>query len=84
MRKILGLAFIAILWANPAIAMSNFDDGTLQGWSKGTPFFNPLFGGNLGVSSFGNPGGSMIAHDTVGRGGGLLAQAPVTFTCIPA
>ena len=62
------------------IVMSDFDDGTLQGWTKGTDFFNPLFGGNLGVSSFGNPGGSMLANDTVGRGGGLFAKSPVTFT----
>ena len=60
--------------------MSDFDDGTLQGWTKGTPFFNPLFGGGLGVSEIGNPGKSMVAWDTVGGGGGLFAQAPAAFT----
>ena len=59
---------------------SNFDDGTLQGWTKGTPFFNPQFGGSLQVSSIGNPGSSMVATDSVGGGGGLFAQAPVAFT----
>jgi hypothetical protein len=49
-----------------------WDDGTLQGWSPKAPF-----GGSLGVnSSFGNPGGSMFATDTVSGGGPLDALAP--------
>jgi len=60
--------------------MSDFDDGTLQGWTKGTPSFNPLFGGNLELSANGNPGGAMVAFDTVGAGGGLFASAPAQFT----
>ena len=61
-------------WALPTLSW-DWNDGTLQGW---TPV--PPFGGALGVdASFGNPGGSMFATDTVFQGGGLIAQAPSTL-----
>ena len=60
------------LEASP-IVVSNFDDGTLQGW---TP--EPFFGGSLFLdTSGGNPGGFMVATDTVAGGGALLARAPI-------
>ena len=66
-------AIIALAMASQASAaiMSDFDDGTLQGWTKGTPYWNPGFGGTLSAVAFGNPGFSMRATDTVGAGGGL-------------
>lgn len=54
------------------ILVSDFDDGTLQGWSP-----EPFFGGNLlAQPTGGNPGGYMVATDTVPGGGCLCARAP--------
>ena len=54
------------------VLSSDFNDGTLQGWTE-----EPYFGGNLFVDlTGGNPGGFMVTTDTVGGGGGLLARAP--------
>jgi hypothetical protein len=61
--------FFLVSHLNAAVVVSDFEDGTLDGWSKETPYFNLLFGGNLAVSDFGNPGYSMGAQDTVGGGG---------------
>ncbi len=58
--------------AQAFILVSDFDDGTLQGWTK-----EPVFNGTLFVDSTGgNPDGFMVATDTVAGGGGLLAHAP--------
>ena len=63
---VFGLSGIAM--AIPVVN-SDFDDGTLQGWTEKAPF-----NGILGVNSTGgNPDGFMYARDTVGGGGGLLA-----------
>ncbi len=55
---------------------SNFDDGTLQGWTKLPPFNGDLENPGTG----GNPGGYMFCRDTMAGGGGLLALAPPEFT----
>ena len=78
MRRVTTLAaiFFAIVVSSPALAQSSdFDDLTLQGWSKEPPFNGELF-----VDSNGNPGGAMVATDTVAGGGGLLALAPTGYT----
>ena len=80
LKIILIMLVILSLPYSLSAAMSDFDDGTLQGWTMGTPFWNPQYNGTLSVSNIGNPGFSMMATDTVGFGGGLWAQAPVTFT----
>ncbi|UCF92353.1 MAG: DUF4214 domain-containing protein [Desulfobacterales bacterium] len=52
----------------------DFDDGTFQGWTS-----EPSFGGTLSVDgSGGNPGGFMVATDSVPLGL-LLARAPGLF-----
>lgn len=57
--------------AGPIVSF-DWNDGTLQGWSKQSPFC-----GDLGVDpSFGNAGGSIFATDTRSGCGGLLAIAP--------
>ena len=62
--------------AQAFILVSDFDDGTLQGWTK-----EPVFNGNLFNSpTGGNPNGFMVATDTVAGGGALLAHAPSIFT----
>ena len=55
--------------------ISDFDDGTLQGWEKVEPFGGDLFATPGG----GNPGGLMAATDT-GSGGELWARYPTVFT----
>lgn len=53
------------------VLSSNFDDGSLQGWSAESPF-----GGMLSAEpSGGNPDGFMSVSDT-SAGGRLLARAP--------
>lgn len=55
----------------PRVRVSDFDDGTLQGWTKVLPF-----GGDLLVDQpGGNPHGFMVTTDTAG-GGVLYAQLP--------
>ena len=62
-----------------AALISNFDDGTTQGWSSGDPFDNGSFGGILSViNSGGNPRGYLRATDTV-EGAGTLATLAPTF-----
>lgn len=57
--------------------VSDFDDGTMQGWSEGDPFNLGSFGGTLSViNSGGNPGGYLKATDSVAGGGSLAALAP--------
>lgn len=53
---------------------SDFDDGTLQGWTPG-----PNYGGNLINVNTGNPGGAMLGQDTT-PGGILLARAPGEYS----
>ena len=53
------------------LSMSDFDDGTLQGWTAELPFGGVLFTENTG----GNPGGFMSVSDTA-AGGRLLARSP--------
>lgn len=55
--------------------VSDFDDGTRQGWTEKLPF-----GGTLtNPGSGGNPGGFLFATDNVPGGGGLWAVAPSSF-----
>ena len=78
MRRVTTLAAMcfAIVVSSPALAQSSdFDDLTLQGWSPEPPFNGELF-----VDSNGNPGGAMVATDTVVGGGGLFALAPTGYT----
>lgn len=60
---------------DPLLAISNFDDGTLQGWTKAEPFGGDLVVENTG----GQPGGKLVSYDTSPGGGGLYAQAPTTY-----
>ncbi len=57
------------------VFISDFDDGTLQGWTKVEPFGGDLFATTGG----GNPGGFMVATDT-GFGGEMYARYPTVFT----
>ena len=77
MAVFLGVCLVGISSSAQAfILVSDFDDGTLQGWSK-----EPVFNGNLfNDPTGGNPNGFMVATDTVGGGGPLLAHAPSIFT----
>jgi hypothetical protein len=66
------------MWAQVVDAenvVSDFDDGTLQGWTPEPPFYGDLF-----VATPGNPGLSMQATDNLPMGGYLLARAPVSYT----
>ena len=66
------LSFGSISAANATLIESyDFNDGTLQGWTKG-----PSFNGSLAVdSNAGSDGGFMYVTDPV-AGGSLLAKAP--------
>jgi hypothetical protein len=75
---VIGLAGAATASAAP---FSDFEDGTLQGW---TPITHPPtgqpFGGLLEhVSTGGHPGGFMRAIDTVAAGGPLYVAGPSDF-----
>jgi|GEM_PF-1603238 len=79
-RAFLVSALLALLVPMPAPVLAallfDYEDGTLQGWTR-----EPFFGGNLFLDpSGGNPGGFMVATDTVGRGGSLLARAPAPLS----
>jgi hypothetical protein len=62
---------------NPCLAgpCSDFEDGTLQGWTK----FQPFYGELLNRPTGGHPGGYMFCGDTY-SGGILQALAPGDFT----
>ena len=77
MAVFLGVSLIiALPGAQAFILISDFDDGTLQGWIK-----EPVFNGTLFVDpAGGNPNGFMVATDNVGAGGPLLAHAPGVLT----
>ncbi|HNO77854.1 MAG TPA: PEP-CTERM sorting domain-containing protein [Phycisphaerae bacterium] len=64
--------------ANP---LSDFDDGTLQGWTAiATPWDGDPFGGTFElVTSGGNPGGYIHAIDESSIGG-LLVAGPAEFS----
>jgi hypothetical protein len=76
-RMILGALATILVQTLGAVAgpMSDFEDGTLQGWVPQEPF-----GGNLYVTTGGSPGYCMAADDTIAGGPGLWARAPVTYT----
>lgn len=58
-----------------ATIVSDFDAGSLEGWSKG-----PGYNGSLFVdTATGNPGGSMAITDAIPAGGGLYAKAPPSY-----
>ncbi len=69
-----GLAALLPFSPVHADVVSDFDDGTLQGW---TP--EPFFGGDLFAGAPGNPGESMQATDSEEGGGPLLARAPASY-----
>ncbi len=62
----------------PAVAVpfSDFDDGSIQGWTPITPFEGTL---SLVITG-GNPGGWLRATDTLNGGGGLLIAGPAEFS----
>lgn len=75
-----GLSIVILLLAGStngtAQPFCDFDDGTLQGWTKHLPF-----NGDLDNPGFdGNPGGFMHCGDTMAMGGRLDAVAPNEFT----
>ena len=82
LNAVLLSVFICISFSSAnGATVSDFDDGTLQGWSAGDPFNLGSFNGVLTVSnSGGNPGGYMVAQDTVSGGGSLAALAPSQLT----
>ena len=55
---------------------SDFEDGTLQGWTRVEPFYGGLFNHTPG----GNPGKFMRNTDTMAGGGTLQVEAPSAFT----
>lgn len=55
--------------------LSDFEDGTLQGWEKLTPWC-----GTLTVSGVGNPSLAMLAIDTAGACGTAWVKAPPEFS----
>jgi hypothetical protein len=70
------LSFVLVSNAHAFILVSDFDDGTLQGWSQ-----QPIFNGTLTApTTGGNPNGYMLTTDTMAAGGSLLALAPSTLT----
>jgi hypothetical protein len=76
----LGLSVAVLLLAGnttgAAQPFCDFDDGTLQGWTK-----HGRFNGDLdNPGSGGNPGGFMHCGDTMAAGGTLQAAAPSEFT----
>ena len=74
---IAALAWLLIATNAHGSLISDFDDGTMQGWSEGDPFNLGSFGGALSIiNSGGNPGGYLRATDSVGGGGSLAALAP--------
>lgn len=78
-RPFLG-ALLAMALLVPGTAhgdpLSDFDDGTTQGWTKVLPFGGRL----LTFTTGGNPGGFIAVDDTVAGGGGLYLSAPPEFT----
>lgn len=76
------LASLLIVAPNAeATVLSNFEDGTTQGWSTGDPFNNGSFGGVLSViDSGGNPGGYLRAADTATGVGTLATLAPAPLS----
>lgn len=78
------LVLTCLLIAVPSVQaalVSDFDDGTMQGWSEGDPFNNGSLGGTLSVvNSGGNPGGYLRATDSVADGGSLAALAPTLLS----
>ena len=56
--------------------VSDFNDDTLQGWTKFLPFNGDLWNPTNG----GNPGGFMKCKDTQRGGGPLHVAAPIAFT----
>jgi len=76
---ILGIGIMSFSGQVSAVISTDFESGTLEGWTKGTPYFSQTFVGELLVSDIGNPGTSMGTKDT-GAGGGLFAQAPAEYT----
>ena len=73
-----------VLWTTSSMAastlVSDFDDGTLQGWVMGDPQGFGFQGTLFNDPSGGNPGGRMVATDTLQGGGGLWALAPSTIS----
>lgn len=82
--KGLAMALSVLLFstiANADILISDFDDGTTQGWVTANPL-NPGsgFNGILTVQNLGgNPGGFLQATDNVSGGGSLAVLAPLPF-----
>ncbi len=79
MKKIMGVllicGFVCVFSGGAyadVILSSDFDDGTLQGWTKGPGFNGELYA----VASGGNPGGYMEATDTISGGGALWGRVP--------
>jgi hypothetical protein len=60
-----------------AAPYTDFEDGTLQGWTKELPFC-----GELLTSASGNPGFCMEVTDTAGLCGELNVNAPSQFTVL--
>lgn len=71
------ISLFLIATGTQAGLISDFNDGTMQGWSEGDPFNLGSFGGALTViNSGGNTGGYLRATDSVAGGGSLAALAP--------
>jgi hypothetical protein len=77
MRAVLWISAALLVCVGPVLAdnvVSDFEDGTLQGWTPEPPFNGELF-----VAPPGNPGFSMQATDDLPGGGPLLARAPASY-----
>ena len=72
----IGILLVAIpTTAHAFLLISDFDDGTLQGWTPEPVFNGALFNDPTG----GNPNGFMVATDTLATGGPLLSHGPSPF-----
>lgn len=76
-HETLTFACVILLFPRAAAAdgpLTDFEDGTPQGWSMSAPSI-----GTLSVTAGGNPGYCLAATDAMPVGAPLLAQAPTAF-----
>jgi hypothetical protein len=76
-RPLLGalIGMIGCSISNAGMIVSDFNDGTMQGWTKRQPFGGTL----VNPVSGGNGGGYLLATDNQPGGGNLFAVAPSKF-----
>ena len=75
------IVFVLVVSSSSADIVTDFDDGTLQGWTTiNSPQSGLPFGGELVVMpTGGNPGGFLRTEDTVVAGGSLFVAGPASY-----